>query len=574
MKSHFQTNQSLSFAGFFCIVLANCSLVHSNVASQPFRVFPYLQNPDTDSISICWFSNSNEPGKLTVFTPDGPWEATSKPLEASALAYNPFREEPDGPHPVLPYKHRLRVTGLTPDSQYRYTVLQGDRTYSGVFRTAPDSETSIRFILYSDSETEPESTNSHVDWPASVGSDRPPQITKYVVDQTTGYRENLKVIDSRKPNFISIVGDLAEAGGEQRDWDEFWKHNSGDYGKIGDHIPIFAALGNHENYGGPGGGYSAAAANFATEKFLTYFEVPSNQGSNPRHHGRYYSLRYGPITLITLDSSDGLPDQTVYDTNHSLNGSHAPDFNPQSEQFRWFQEQLFEAQKTSRFTFVQFHHTMYGSGPHSVPFGNPGFSGQSGIAMRVIEPLLFKYGVDAVFSGHDEMFERSQKTGVEVLPNGQTKKHSIQFFDVGVGGDGLRGPSIDFDNPYRKFLAHEHAPEKWNGSQLVSGGKHYGHLEVNVTRNLLGQWQAILTPVYVFPLMNRSGQVVGWERRTYDDTVTIGEAFDKTNAQNPTSMEQSDSVRAALVLVFLSGISCLIGRRRQLFSWNTRTDPV
>ena len=141
--------------------------------------------------------------------------------------------------------------------------------------------------------------------------------------------------------------------------------------------------------------------------------------------------------------------------------------------------------------------------------------------MRVILPLLFRYGVDAVFSGHDEMLERSLVTGTETLADGATRPHSIHFYDVGIGGDGLRGPSKGFDNPYRKFLAHEQAPEVWKGKQLVSGGKHYGHLEVNVARNAEGQWQAELTPVQVFPLLDSDGKVAGWERRTYEDVVTL-----------------------------------------------------
>jgi hypothetical protein len=204
-----------------------------------------------------------------------------------------------------------------------------------------------------------------------------------------------------------------------------------------------------------------------------------------------------------------------------LEGSNAPDFNPGSEQYRWLESQLRDAQQNSRFTFVAFHHTMYGSGPHSIPFGKPNFSGQAGIAMRVIQPLLFRYGVAAVISGHDEMLERSLATGTETLADGSTRPHSIHFYDVGIGGDGLRGPSAGFENPCRKFLAHDDAPEVWKGKQLVSGGKHYGHLEVNVALNAQGQWQAELTPVHVFPLLDTDGKVIGWQRRTYNDVVTL-----------------------------------------------------
>ncbi len=320
------------------------------------------------------------------------------------------------------------MTGLKPGTTYAYRVRQGTAQHGDCFRTAPDDGQPVRFIAIADSETEPESSTSPpVEWPPSTGGNRPAGIARYVADQTTGFRENLKVILSRRPDFVTISGDLAETGGEQRDWDEFWRHVAGDYGTLAGSVPIFPAIGNHENFAGPGGGYSAEGAEFATDKFLAYFETPSNGATNPKHRGRYYRIDYGPVSLITLDSSDGLPHQTASDTNHYLEGSNAPDFNPGSEQYRWLQAQLADAQQKSRFTFVQFHHTMYGSGPHSVPFGKPNFSGQSGIAMRIIQPLLFRYGVAAVIAGHDEVTERAMVTGTETLPDGSNRPHSIHF---------------------------------------------------------------------------------------------------------------------------------------------------
>lgn len=535
-------------------------------AAESFRTLPYLQNPAPDAITVRWFSNDDQPGLLTVEMPEGPRELKAQPRLAKALAYNPFKPEPGGPHPELPYLHSVRVTGLKPGTEYKYRVRQGTQEHVASFRTAPSKDQAIRFVVYSDPETEPESSTSPpVDWPVPPNSNRPEGLNRYVANQTAGYRENCNLIASRSPDFILIAGDLVETGGEQRDWDEFWRHNAGEYGALGSRIPIIPSLGNHENYAGPGGGYTAEGANFSTEKFRTYFEVPQNKAASPAQEGRYYRIDYGPITLITLDSSDGLPNKTVSDTNHNLVGSHAPDFNPGSDQYRWFERQLADAQRNSRFTFVMFHHTAYGSGPHSIPFGKPNFSGQSGIAMRVIQPLLFQYGVDAVFSGHDEMLERSLVTGRETLPDGSTRPHAIHFYDVGYGGDGLRGPSKGYDNPYRQFLAHENAPEVWNGKKLISGGKHYGHLEVNVAPNEKGEWQVVVTPVHAFPLLDDAGQVTGWERRTYDDVVTIPGAPDKRLGSLPAVESSPDrsGTAAALLVVAIAGAPFLLRTRSQ-----------
>ena len=497
-------------------------LIASTGPGEEFRVLPYVQNPAPDGITIRWLSNSGEPG--TVEFPGSEHDSIkSTPAQASTLSYNSVKEEPGGPHPALPWMHSVRIEGLKPSTKYEYTVTQGNDTHSSMFRTAPGKDESVRLIVYSDSETEPESsTTDPVAWPVSTGSNRPDEVKNYLVNQTAGYIANCNVITDRKPNLILLVGDLVEAGGEQRDWDEFWRHNAGQYGSLASSIPILPSLGNHENYGGPGGGYEAAAANLATDKYLTYFDVPDNGATNSKHKGRYYRLDYGPLTLISLDSSDGLPHKSASDTNHNLEGSNAPDFNPGSEQCRWLEAQLADAQKKSRFTFVQFHHTMFGSGPHSVPFGQDGFSGQAGIPMRVLLPLFMKYGVDLVFSGHDELLERSYVVGEEQLVDGEMCPHSIHFYDAGIGGDGLRGPSVGFDNPHRQFLAHENAPEVWENGRLISGGKHYGHLEVNVQPGKDGKWSVEVTPIHAFPNVDEQGRIT-WERRTYNDVVRITE---------------------------------------------------
>jgi hypothetical protein len=547
-------------------------LVLGSARAEPFRVLPYLQHPAPDAMTIRWLSETADPGVLTVETPEGKRTSRSAPVLAEALATNPFGPEPGGPPRKPPYLHRLRLTGLKPGTRYGYTVRQGDREHKSSFRTAPDRDQPVRFIVYSDSETEPESsTTAPVEWPPTPKGNRPRGVTRYFVNQTVGYRENLKVIAAREPDFIAIAGDLVEAGGKQRDWDEFWRHNAGDYGALAGRVPILPALGNHENFAGPGpmGGYAARASNFATAKYLAYFEVPKNRARNPNHEGRYYRLDYGPVTLITLDTSDGRPADTAADTNHTLSGSHAPDFNPGSEQYRWLEAQLADARKTSRFVFVQFHHVPYGSGPHSVPFGRPTFSGQAGLATRALLPLLGRHGVAAVFSGHDEMLERSEVPASETLPGGRARRYLLHCYDVGIGGDGLRGPVVGSDNPYSKFLAHADAPEVWRGRQLVSGGKHYGHVEVNVDRAAGGGWQATITPVAAFPRTDAEGTVVGWERRPYDDVVVV--------TAGAAESEGLSGLVAASLVVFLALLAVLVRRLPRALTpagAHPRTDEV
>ena len=128
--------------------------------------------------------------------------------------------------------------------------------------------------------------------------------------------------------------------------------------------------------------------------------------------------------------------------------------------------------------------------------------------------MFEKYQVSAVFCGHDEIYEHS-------LVNG------IHYYDIGIGGDGLRGPFVEDGSTglqaqiLSSVLAHLDAPEMWEGRRMIDGGKHYGHIEVNVKPNASGQWEAEILPVYVFPIMDDSGRVLHFERRIYADVVHL-----------------------------------------------------
>jgi hypothetical protein len=176
---------------------------------------------------------------------------------------------------------------------------------------------------------------------------------------------------------------------------------------------------------------------------------------------------------------------------------------------------------------VVLHHVPYSVGPHGWPPGpellavaGAGRDPQSGVPVRALTELFLRHGVDAVLAGHDEMFERSEVAGTEHLPGGARRSHTLHVYDVGVCGDGLRGPEPGLDNPHQKFLADRDAPEVWQDGVLLAGGKHYGHLEIDVAP-LADGWQAVLEPVYVFPLMARGNGIRGHERRVYDDVVTL-----------------------------------------------------
>jgi len=550
------------------IIILIFTFLSSNIlsAQDNFRVLPYLQNPGPNAITILWFSEEDSPGLLSYWKQDTETQISvnSNPISAEAIAYSTWEDTTyfEGQAPSIPFRHRIRIENLEPATIYEYAVTQGTKSFSSSFRTAPKGNTSIRFIVYADSETEPESNGNYTNWVDPIsGSPR-----SYIIDQTLGYQNNLDVMKLRQPDIVFIAGDLVETGGEQRDWDEFWRHNTNNNSELGiaSEVPIMAALGNHDYFEGPYlDQYNQPGSERAVKRFLTYFESPANNSPNVEQEGRYYCVKYGPATFIVLDVCNNSPNKSGDDTNFYLlgendsAGGNAPDFGPGSQQYSWLEARLIESQLNSMFTFVIMHHAPYSSGPHGYPPGEVKYTdNQSGNPVRLLTPVFMKYGVDAVFSGHDEMWERSEVSGIEIKPDQSEKMHTIHFYDVGIAGDGLREPSKGIDNPNQKFLVHTDVPEVWENNVLISGGKHYGHLEVDIIPEDTNIWKAILKPVYIFPLYDTIDSTYSnYERRIYEDQIILTRSYNDI-----------------VVPVELTLFSAILNNNGILLDWETQTE--
>ncbi len=506
---------------------ADTKYPQANPALADFRILPYLQAPSSTGMHINWFTTAAESGTLVV--KDGASGTTvrtlrSTPEDLSEARYSALEESERSDFPDMfdnaSVKHAIQVKGLTADTAYAYEVTQGNSTFRGTFKTAPlpDTRRPLRLIAFADSETDPDGRHTYRNWePAKQHTDstgRPQEITKYLVTETRGFIENIRVIESRKPDLVLMAGDLVQGGGYQRAWDEFFFHLAGKFDDLMTHTPLLMALGNWETFGARNGEYAPEAIHKSRRKSLAYIDGPPN--NNPNYKDAYYRVDYGPVTVLTLDSCNGLPDDTDFDTNINIDaatypGDDMPDMNQGSDQWNWCMAQLEDARERGQIIFVQFHHVPYSSGGHILPVSMENSSGQAGLPMRIYTPAFQRYGVVAVLCGHNETFERSLVG-------------DVIFYDAGVAGDGLGAPESEKDprcaNPWQAWIAHDDDPELWNGKQLVDGGRHYGHVEIDITPDDTG-WNVSLTPVYIFPVNDEEGNVTGFERRVYDDVVTL-----------------------------------------------------
>ncbi|MGM7666462.1 S-layer homology domain-containing protein [Microbacterium sp. A93] len=596
-----------------------------------FRVLPYIMEPSDESADLVWFSETEEPGTVVVRYPgeDSPdMTLTSEPEHQPLLGYTEaeLAQDIDGLEQgswlkgADNYKHRVTIPNLEPGLTVDYAVTQGSQTHESTVTTGPGADwDELRIVAFSDTETEPYGRTEHREWEQSPVNgytedslDRPGEgsawdekfghatrygafTLNYPLDQDTALQENLKHIEAAEPDLMLVAGDLAQGGGYQPGWDEFFGYFAGEHGDLASRVPLLTALGNWETFASINGGYGTAEdqspAVISRNKYHSYFER-TGAGADPenaQYRGSYYRTDYGPVTILSLDSTNGLPDEdtrtgelsgevfsgddsNLTDENLSTDtqgmftmetyteafkdvfpGSNdedvdLPNFNEGTEQWAWAEEQLADARERDQVVLVQFHHAAYSNGVHGTPPNHEHPDNQSGTAMRAYTPMFEDYGVSAVISGHDEMFERSW---VDADGDGQ----GFHSFDVGVAADGLRGEQLaqNEDGVYEplrfnsssEWTAAADEPETWverdGVLQLEDGGLHYGHLQIDLKHVAEGT-EVTLTPVYVFPELDSEYNLVGTERRVYDDVVTFTTDRDGADAPAPAPEDFSDNL--------------------------------
>ena len=115
-----------------------------------FSVTPYVQHPATNAMSVIWFAKGGSGEAATIsWRPAAGGTTQSQSVTgawAVALTNNVASGSDSAVHGSQ-YKYRHRITGLVPGTAYNYAVtLSGGAAYSNTFRTAPDAESSVRFI--------------------------------------------------------------------------------------------------------------------------------------------------------------------------------------------------------------------------------------------------------------------------------------------------------------------------------------------------------------------------------------------------------------------------------------------
>jgi hypothetical protein len=204
----------------------------------------------------------------------------------------------------------------------------------------------------------------------------PVPITFVVYGDTRSQLESHRRIVARVmtevPDFLLGTGDMVDEGSKEGEWQDFFEIERP---LLRDNV-LFPAVGNHDRQG----------RGRTVDTWRTYFSVPDDSPDAER----YYAFTYGNSRVLVLDSnmySFALTDQTS-----------------------WLERQLQATRQdaTIRHVFIVMHHP---------PFSISLHGGNRDLRERWV-PLFEKYGVDAVFSGHDHVYSRAEHGPVHYYVSG------------------------------------------------------------------------------------------------------------------------------------------------------------
>lgn len=205
-------------------------------------------------------------------------------------------------------------------------------------------------------------------------------------------------VSSFKPAAVFRTGDLVDDGYNAQLWNKFKEVEK----PLLETTEYFPVLGNHEYY----------YHDFPAQLYFDNF--PSLKKLNRKDQPRWYSVDREGIHFIVLDSNSNLA--------------------PESEQYKWLEDDLAHVAKDVKFKIAIFHHPVFDVGKN-----HPADEKKIG---PILLPLFEKYGISAVFSGHSHNYQRFERNGI--------------YFVVTSGGGSILHPQQGTDPYLQKFIMAYH----------------------------------------------------------------------------------------------------------------------
>ncbi len=376
---------------------------------------PYLQSPGPNSIIVRWRTDSLTSSRVTYGTTQG---ATTFTADSATLTT----------------EHRVLLKGLTPLTKYYYSVGTTSQQLRGndpllYFTTAPDS-------------------NSHT--PIRVWT-----IGDFGHGNTgeRDVRNSYYAYAANKPaNFQLWVGDNAYQDGTDQEFQDKVFDTVNCYGNTFLNLPFVSTSGNHD--------YNSICPwqpslcgtdpDLHTGPYLNIIDPPTEGelGGVASHRKLFYSMDYGDVHFVILNSELG-SFNAAYNWSGVLNNDTA--FT--SPMLEWLKADL--AATTKKWKVAVWHQCPYSAQDNFTDNGVQIFC----IATRKhFNPIIEKYGVDLVLTGHDHNYQRSY------LINGLYDNKSTFTPQMMInGGSGA-------ENLGEEYVKYTYGPTAGKGTVYVIAG--------------------------------------------------------------------------------------------------------
>lgn len=385
-----------------CLTLALADVAHAQTLSRG----PYLQNGSTTAITVRWRTSANADSVVRYGTSAGSLTQTVS-------------------NGTLKTEHELRITGLSANTKYFYSVgTSGTTLASGTtyfFVTAPTGAKPTRIWVIGD---------------AGTGNS----------GQTAVRNAYYSFTGTRTTDLWLMLGDNAYADGTDS---EYQSKVFNIYGDVLRNSVVWPTLGNHD-------GHSASSSS-QTGPYYNIFTLPRTGEAGGVASGTeaYYAFDYGNIHFVCLNS---------YDVNRSATGA----------MMTWLENDL--AANTKDWLVAFFHHPPYTKGSHNSD------TESELIQMREnAGPILESYGVDLVLSGHSHSYERSMLLDGHYGSSGSLT--SAMIFDNGSGREDGTGAYLKSAvGP----VPHEGTVYAVPGASGQTSGGSLNHPAMYVSLNVLG----------------------------------------------------------------------------------------
>jgi len=348
----------------------------------------------------------NVPTSMTVLWQDNATETTNTISWGTDTGYG--LGSVTVPEYEATHLHKYRIGGLQPSTKYYYQV--ADSGSGLVYGTGSFT-------------TAPDQSANSVRFLA-FGDTRG---TPFALD---GVMQEMLKTDPSFQTFALQAGDWVASDAESN-WTNEWFNANPNTVAFLNNVPINGVKGNHED----SSGYS--------KFFPKYYPFPypfiADKATDPTYHNNFYwSFDYGPVHFTVVDQYSG--------------------YAAGSPQYNWVVNDL--ATTTKPWKILVYHEPAWTAGTH----------GNNTTTQTVFDPIIKKYKVDLVYSGHNHNYARCQVDNY-AQAGSDTIIPQVPYITNGGGGAGLYAVDVSNTGAYKHVVKaieeYQYMTFDVNGSTLT-----------------------------------------------------------------------------------------------------------